>query len=161
MVSGKPVPGGSRLQGLPFRVGERRLREKTASGAKSLNAQPLALSKSGLTSAKASQSKKSFFWIGPFRPPIGSGTSASCSTDQNHSESNRTPTPIRRSIQGIRFARSGRQGECVETRRRSCAKNALSDSKMDITYSQQDFKTSDGEISVILPHPLLRKPVPS
>ena len=27
------------------------------------------------------------------------------------------------------------------------AKNALSDSKMDIAYSQQDFKTSDGEIS--------------
>ena len=49
--------------------------------------------------------EKPFFWIGPFRPPIGSGANTSCSTGQNHPKLQPHQLPSGGQFQRVRFAK--------------------------------------------------------
>ena len=147
VVPGKPGSGEKSSARASFSGGRVAVAGKTASGTKSLNAQPLALSKSGLTSAKASQSKS--LSSGPVHSvrPLGSEQTLHGQQAKIIRNANRNPThPEVNSRESVSPDQEGRGNGDKRGGNRG-AKNALSDSKMDITQSQQDFKVLEGEIS--------------
>lgn len=148
VVPGKPGSGEKSSTRTSFSEGRVAVAGKTASGAKSLNAQPLALSKSGLTSAKASQSKS--LSSGPVvRSVHPSGSEQALHGQQAKIIRNANRTPTHSEVNSRESVSPDQEGTGNGDKRggNRGTKNALSETKMDITQSQQDFKVLEGETS--------------
>ena len=146
-VSGNPGSGVKSSARASFPEARVAVAGKTTSGAKSLNAQPLALSKSGLTSAKASQSKS--LSSGPVRSVHPSGSEQALHGQQAKIIRNANRPPTHSEVNSRESVSPDQEGKENGGKRGGDrgAKNASSDAKMDITQSQQDFKILEGETS--------------
>ena len=147
VVSGKPGSGEKSSARASFLEGRAAVAGKNASGAKSLNAKPLAFPKSGLTSAKASPSKSlSSGSIHSVRP-LGPEQALHGQQAKIIRNANRNPTHS--DVNSREFVSPDQEGKGNGGKHggNRGTKNALSDAKMDITQSQQDFKVLEGETS--------------
>ena len=148
VVSGKPASGEKSPPRASFSGGRATVVAKGATGGKLTNAQPLPLSKSGLSSTKALPSESSSSGSVHSARPSGQEQVLHAQQTKLTRNSNRTNSHPDAPFQRVRVARSGRGREKATNTARIVAKNALSDSKMDIAYSQQiSPRPSDGEIS--------------
>ena len=124
VVSGKPASGEKSFQGLLFLREGLRLSPRAASGAKSLNAQPLPLSKSGLSSTKALPSKSLSSGSVHSARPSGQEQVLHAQQTKLTRNANRTNS-FGCQFQRVRVARSGREGKRRQTRRESWRKKCF------------------------------------
>ncbi len=147
VVPGRLSSGEKTIARTPFSGGRVAVAGKSVSGAKSLDFQPLASSKSGLTFSKASQSKSLSSGTVHSVRPLGSEQTLHGYQAKIIRNANRNPThPEINSRESVSPDQEGRGNGDKRGGNRG-AKNALTDSKMDFSHSQQDFKVLERETS--------------